>query len=111
MISRRQILSSLLSFAAFGTKAAHAATRPPIAVAYYTWFENVRIADIHTNEIDATTGASLFAPGLVTRLATWIGNTANVTPVGIRTEAAYPVDYDACLDQAIEEKTDAIVPH
>ncbi len=80
------------------------------AVVYYSWFDNTDVSSIDTKDIDVVTGASLFAPGLVTQVAQTVAETLSVQALPIVVQNPYPVDYDTCLDQVIEEKNRSFRP-
>lgn len=77
-----------------------------ILIAYFTWAENA--AD--TSGVDATTSASVQAPGNVARMATWIQQETGGDLFSIRVEEPYSADYDECLDRAADEKAENARP-
>lgn len=76
----------------------------------FSWYENVAAADLRSAAVDAVTGASLLAQGLTTRAARWIAEAERIPHGIIRAKRPYPADYDACLDQAVEEKVAQAFP-
>ena len=77
-----------------------------ILIAYFTWAENA--AD--TSRVDATTSASVQAPGNVARMAAWIQQETGGDLFSIRVEEPYSADYDECLDRAADEKAENARP-
>ncbi len=107
-MKRRNLLNGMFAGAVLACSGARVMAQSnaqnDIALCYYSWYDNTDVSQINEARIDAVTGASLFAPGLVTQLARWIGEEINVTPNAIVAREPYPSDYDACLDLAIEQK-------
>lgn len=77
-----------------------------ILIAYFTWAENA--AD--TSGVDATTSASVQAPGNVARMAAWIQQETGGDLFSIRVKEPYSADYDECLDRAADEKAENARP-
>ena len=77
-----------------------------ILIAYFTWAENA--AD--TSGVDATTSASVEAPGNVARMAAWIQQETGGDLFSIRVKEPYSADYDECLDRAADEKAENARP-
>lgn len=102
MLRRHLILSSLISLV--HPSAVLGADRK-VLVAYYSWYDNTFKDRIRPSDIDSTTSASLQAPGQVTLAAKWVGEAADAPVIPILAKSPYPVNYEDCLDQAIDEKT------
>lgn len=100
---RRHFILSALVMPAFPTIVLGSGRK--ILVAYYSWYDNTFQEQIRPSDIDATTSASLQAPGQVTMAARWIGEATAAQVIPILAKEPYPVNYDDCLDQAIDEKT------
>lgn len=102
MLRRLFLLSPLVCYgaASLGTENSVKA-----ALVYFSWYGNTFQEKIRPSDIDATTSASLQAPGQVTRAARVIGQALDIQPIPISVRDPYPVNYEDCLDQAIDEKT------
>lgn len=92
-----------------------------VLIAYFTWADNTVVTDeeaalqsalSHYESIgdsaeyegtDATSSASVLAPGNTAQLAQWIGQGTGGELFSIRTMEPYPSDYDECMDRASEE--------
>lgn len=103
-------------------RASAAAVRSPrVLVAYFSWYESVdpkRITkkdiseeaahsldmDSGVSQADAVSAASLNAPGLVTRVARWIGAEVAAPVMPIATTELYSTDFNTCYDRAVDEK-------
>lgn len=100
---------------------ASGAKSPKVLVAYFSWYDSVdpkRITkkdiseeaahsldmDSGISQADAVSAASLNAPGLVTRVARWIGAEAAAPVMPIATTELYPTDFNTCYDRAVDEK-------
>lgn len=75
-----------------------------VLIAYFTWAENTVVEDPSAVDVDATTSASVLAPGHVAQMAGWIQSEAGGDLFSIVTVEPYSSDYDACLDRAADEK-------
>lgn len=75
-----------------------------ILIAYFTWAENTVVEDESQIDVDATTSASVLAPGNAARIAGWIQERTGGDLFSIVVTEPYSSDYDACLDRAAEEK-------
>lgn len=75
-----------------------------VLIAYFTWAENTIVEDPSAVDVDATTSASVLAPGHVAQMAGWIQSEAGGDLFSIVTVEPYSSDYDACLDRAADEK-------
>lgn len=96
--------------------------KPRILIAYFTWADNTVVEDRDAavqsalnhyesigdasryEGVDATTSASVVAPGNAARIAGWIQQEVGGDLFSIVAADAYPCDYDACMDRAAEEK-------
>jgi len=79
-------------------------------IAYFTWAENTVVDDPSAVDVDATTSASVLAPGHVAQMAAWIQAKTGGDLFSIITAAPYSSDYDECLDRAADEKADNARP-
>ena len=81
-----------------------------ILIAYFTWADNTVVEDPSSVDVDATTSASVLAPGNAAKLAAWIQEAVGGDLHSIVVEEPYSSDYDECLDRAAEEKADNARP-
>lgn len=81
-----------------------------ILIAYFTWAENTVVDDPSAVDVDATTSASVLAPGHVAQMAAWIQAKTGGDLFSITTADPYSSDYDECLDRAADEKADNARP-
>lgn len=81
-----------------------------ILIAYFTWAENTVVDDPAAVDVDATTSASVLAPGHVAQMAGWIQAETGGDLFSIVTAEPYSSDYDECLDRAADEKADNARP-
>lgn len=102
--------SALLQGTAIPAFAAAGQTARRAAAVSFSWYENVQPADLAKTAVDALTGASLLAQGLTTLAARWIAEAHGIEHVILRTAKAYPANYEACLELAVEEKAERIYP-
>lgn len=79
---------------------------PRILIAYFTWADNTVVDDPSSVDVDATTSASVLAPGHVAQMARWIQAETGGDLFSIQTADPYSSDYDECLDRAADEKAD-----
>ena len=77
---------------------------PRILIAYFTWAENTVVDDPSSVDVDATTSASVLAPGHVAQMANWIQAETGGDLFSIQAADLYSSDYDECLDRAADEK-------
>ena len=96
----------LLDYSPISAAIESSAETEKILIAYFTWAENA--AD--TSRVDATTSASVQAPGNVARMAAWIQQETGGDLFSIRVEEPYSADYDECLDCAADEKAENARP-
>ena len=81
-----------------------------ILIAYFTWADNTVVEDPSSVDVDATTSASVLAPGNAAKLAAWIQGEVGGDLHSIVVEELYSSDYDQCLDRAAQEKADNARP-
>lgn len=81
-----------------------------ILIAYFTWADNTVVEDPSSVDVDATTSASVLAPGNTAKLASWIQQEVGGDLHSIVVEEPYSSDYDQCLDRAADEKADNARP-
>lgn len=79
-------------------------------IAYFTWADNTVVDDPTAVDVDATTSASVLAPGNAALLAGWIEQEIGGDLFSIVVEQPYSSDYDACLDRAADEKAQSARP-
>lgn len=77
---------------------------PRILIAYFTWADNTVVEDPSSVGVDATTSASVLAPGHVSQMAGWIQEETSGDLFSIKVPDPYSSDYDECLDRAADEK-------
>lgn len=87
-----------------------APTETNILIAYFTWAENTVVDDPSAVDADATTSASVLAPGHVAQMAGWIQEETGGDLFSILLTEPYSSDYDACLDRAADEKAEQSRP-
>lgn len=75
-----------------------------ILIAYFTWAENTVVEDESRIDVDATTSASVLAPGNAARIAGWIQDRTGGDLFSIVVTEPYSSDYDECLNRAADEK-------
>lgn len=75
-----------------------------ILIAYFTWAENAVVEDESRIHVDATTSASVLAPGNAARIAGWIQERTGGDLFSIVVTEPYSSDYDECLNRAADEK-------
>ncbi|MCM1233090.1 MAG: hypothetical protein NC489_23450 [Ruminococcus flavefaciens] len=92
------------------TEAPSAAQESKILIAYFTWAENTVVADPSAVDVDATTSASILAPGHVAQMAAWIQGATGGDLFSIVTAEPYSSDYDECLNRAADEKAASARP-
>ena len=81
-----------------------------ILIAYFTWADNTVVESPNEIDVDATTSASVLAPGNAAKIAGWIQSEIGGDLFSIKVEEPYSSDYDECLDRAADEKADQIRP-
>lgn len=87
-------------------EAAPEAGSPRILIAYFTWADNTVVEDPDAVDVDATTSASVLAPGNAAKIADWIQQEVGGDLFSIVVTEPYSSDYDECLDRAADEKAD-----
>ncbi|MDE7280488.1 MAG: NAD(P)H-dependent oxidoreductase [Ruminiclostridium sp.] len=75
-----------------------------ILIAYFTWAENTHVEEPEKVDVDASTSASVLAPGNAAKLANWIQQEVGGDLFSIVVKEPYSSDYDQCLDRAADEK-------
>ena len=75
-----------------------------ILIAYFTWAENTHVEEPEKVDVDASTSASVLAPGNAAKLANWIQQEVGGDLFSIVVKEPYSSDYDECLDRAADEK-------
>ncbi len=75
-----------------------------ILIAYFTWAENTHVDEPEKVNVDASTSASVLAPGNAAKLANWIQQEVGGDLFSIVVTEPYSSDYDECLDRAADEK-------
>ena len=81
-----------------------------ILIAYFTWADNTVVEDPSSVDVDATTSASVLAPGNAAKLASWIQQEVGGDLHSIVVEELYSSDYDECLDRSADEKAENARP-
>ena len=81
-----------------------------ILIAYFTWADNTVVENPSSVDVDATTSASVLAPGNAAKLASWIQQEVGGDLHSIVVEEPYSSDYDECLDRAADEKAENARP-
>ncbi len=81
-----------------------------ILIAYFTWADNTVVEDPNAVDVDATTSASVLAPGNAAKIAGWIQQEVGGDLFSIVVSEPYSSDYDECLDRAADEKADNARP-
>lgn len=79
-------------------------TQSNILIAYFTWSDNTIVENPDEININASTSASVLAPGNATIVATFIQNHVGGTLFSMKVSTPYSSDYDECLDRAADEK-------
>ena len=81
-----------------------------ILIAYFTWADNTVVEDPDSVDVDATTSASVLAPGNAAKIAAWIEERTGGDLFSIIVTEPYSSDYDECLDRAADEKAENARP-
>lgn len=116
---KRPISLLLILLLALTGTAATAESGSSILIAYFTWTENTVVEDVdasiasalehygnmgdNQSGADATTSASLLAPGNTAVMASHIENATGSDLFSILVEEPYPGNYDECLERAANE--------
>ena len=83
---------------------------PRILIAYFTWADNTVVDDPSAVDVDATTSASVLAPGNAAKIADWIQQEVGGDLFSIVASEPYSSDYDECLNRAADEKANHARP-
>lgn len=75
-----------------------------ILIAYFTWADNTVVENPDDIDVDASTGASVIAPGNASIVAAFIQNQVSGDMFSIKVSEPYSSNYNECLDRAAEEK-------
>lgn len=81
-----------------------------VLIAYFTWADNTVVEDPDSVDVDASTSASLLAPGNTALMAQYIQSQVGGDLFSIRVTEPYSSDYDKCLDRAADEKAEGARP-
>lgn len=81
-----------------------------ILIAYFTWADNTVVEDPGTVDVDATTSASVLAPGNAAKIAGWIQQEVGGNLFSIVVSEPYSSDYNECLNRAADEKANNARP-
>lgn len=109
----------LFAFAACGVRGESGEqTLPPdtdltesnILIAYFTWADNTHVENPDEVDTDASTSASVLAPGNAAIVASYIQDAVGGDLFSIRVTEPYSSNYDECLDRAAEEKAENARP-
>lgn len=83
---------------------------PRILIAYFTGADNTVVENPSAVDVDATTSASVLAPGNAAKIAGWIQQETGGDLFSIVVSEPYSSNYDECLDRAADEKADNARP-
>lgn len=75
-----------------------------VLIAYFTWADNTVVEDPGAVDVDASTSASVLAPGNAAKIAAWIQQEVGGDLFSIVVSEPYSSDYDECLERAADEK-------
>lgn len=75
-----------------------------VLIAYFTWADNTQVANPQSVNVDASTSASVLAPGNVAKIAGWIQTRTGGDIFSIITVNPYDSDYSKCLARANQER-------
>lgn len=104
------VVSDPIGSAASDTEAPPDAGSGNVLIAYFTWADNTVVEDPNSVDVDASTSASLLAPGNTALMAQYIQSQVGGDLFSIRVTEPYSSDYDKCLDRAADEKAEAARP-
>lgn len=82
-----------------------------VLIAYFTWADNTVVEKPEEVDVDASTSASVLAPGNAAMMAGWIQEETGGDLFSIQVEDPYSSDYDTCLDRAADEKAEDARPN
>ena len=74
-----------------------------ILIAYFTWADNTHVDDPSSVDVDASTSASVLAPGNTEKVVHFIQEQVGGDMFSIIVDEPYSSDYDECLDRASDE--------
>ena len=74
-----------------------------ILIAYFTWADNTQVDDPSSVDVDASTSASVLAPGNTEKVVHFIQEQVGGDMFSIIVDEPYSSDYDECLDRASDE--------
>lgn len=77
-----------------------------ILIAYFTWADNTQVDNPEEVDTDASTSASVLAPGNAAMMAQWIQEEVGGDLFSIQVKEPYSSDYDECLNRAADEKAE-----
>lgn len=103
-------VSDPIGSAASNTEAPPDAGSGNVLIAYFTWADNTVVEDPDSVDVDASTSASLLAPGNTALMAQYIQSQVGGDLFSIRVTEPYSSNYDKCLDRAADEKAEAARP-
>ena len=63
-------------------------------IAYFTWADNTHVKNPEAVDVDATSSASVLAPGNVGLIASWLQEKTGADLFSIKVEDLYSSDYD-----------------
>lgn len=81
-----------------------------ILIAYFTWADNTQVDNPEGVDTDASTSASVLAPGNAAMMARWIQEEVGGDLFSIQVKEPYSSDYDECLNRAADEKAEDARP-
>lgn len=81
-----------------------------ILIAYFTWADNTVVDDPSSVDTDASTSASVLAPGNAAIVASYIRDAVGGDMFSMIVAEPYSSNYDECLDRAADEKADNARP-
>ena len=81
-----------------------------ILIAYFTWADNTQVDNPEGVDTDASTSASVLAPGNAAMMAQWIQEEVGGDLFSIQVKEPYSSDYDECLNRAADEKAEDARP-
>lgn len=74
-----------------------------ILIAYFTWADNTHVDNPSSVDVDASTSASVLAPGNTEKVVHFIQEQVGGDMFSIIVDEPYSSDYDECLDRASDE--------
>jgi len=79
-------------------------TESKILIAYFTWADNTHVDNPDAVDKDASTSASVLAPGNVAIVASYIRDAVGGDTFSMVVSQPYSSNYNECLDRAADEK-------